>query len=530
MGPRTDIYSLGLLLYEMVTGSQAFTGETTIAVALKQIRDAPKRPSEIVPSLPLQLEAVVLKCLRKNSESRFRSVSELDAALKKCERNNADDLRGAAFRTHPLVHSGIQKGHAAFSYLISFAGEVQRASLDLKRIVSPRYQELAPLRRAWELRTRERIRSAQAAAILCVIFVSATVVFGLATSHKIHHEQTATEATDRLSLPSPESSTLKEPSLNGVPSPDLVPAADTREVTNRGDVDLNLNADHAPDDASLSSGVTPTNDTLESRPTLVEPLENPKEQARILPPLPAKTSPAIRKIRVPLFASTSAQSATRETADIANEQTVAGSTPSLTTVSIGTAVSNQLKTEESEPASTGIYLEVGSFKDAKWADDAADRLTQLQAAVGINKNQVREIVQIAGDGFRVKIGTLQSVLQSAPELQRFLTRYAVVQGMQVAQTAACNRLHNIEQRLSRWLLITQDRVDSSRLAITHDFLATMLGTDRPTVSLAAGILQNKQIIEYTRGEVQILSRTKLEDCTCECYGVIQQYNREIGLK
>ena len=143
---------------------------------------------------------------------------------------------------------------------------------------------------------------------------------------------------------------------------------------------------------------------------------------------------------------------------------------------------------------------------------------------------MREIVQIAGDGFRVRIDALKNVLKSAPELQRILTRYAVVQGMQFAQTAACNRLHNIEQRLARWLLITQDRVDSPTLAITHDFLATMLGTDRPTVSLAAGILQNKQIIEYTRGEVQILSRTKLEDCTCECYGVIQQYNREIGLK
>jgi len=154
----------------------------------------------------------------------------------------------------------------------------------------------------------------------------------------------------------------------------------------------------------------------------------------------------------------------------------------------------------------------------------------IQAAVGIDKNQVREIVQIAGDGFRVRIDALQSVLQSAPGLQRVLARYAVVQGMQFAQTAACNRLHNIEQRLARWLLITQDRVDSATLAITHDFLATMLGTDRPTVSLAAGILQNKQIIEYTRGAVQILSRTKLEDCTCECYGVIQQYNREIGLK
>ena len=143
---------------------------------------------------------------------------------------------------------------------------------------------------------------------------------------------------------------------------------------------------------------------------------------------------------------------------------------------------------------------------------------------------MREIVQIAGDGFRVKIGALKNVLESAPELQRTLTRYAVVQGMQFAQTAACNRLHNIEQRLARWLLITQDRVDSATLAITHDFLATMLGTDRPTVSLAAGILLKKQIIEYTRGAVQILSRTKLEECTCECYGVIQQYNREIGLK
>jgi len=100
----------------------------------------------------------------------------------------------------------------------------------------------------------------------------------------------------------------------------------------------------------------------------------------------------------------------------------------------------------------------------------------------------------------------------------------------LARRAACNRLHNIEQRLARWLLITQDRVDSPTLAITHDFLATMLGTERPSVSLAAGVLQNKQIIEYTRGAVQILSRTKLEACACECYEVIQQYNREIGLK
>ena len=111
-----------------------------------------------------------------------------------------------------------------------------------------------------------------------------------------------------------------------------------------------------------------------------------------------------------------------------------------------------------------------------------------------------------------------------------LSRYAAIQGMQVAQTAACNRLHDIGQRLARWLLMTQDRVDSGSLPITHDFLATMLGTDRPTVSLAAGVLQRKGLIEYTRGAVKIVNRNKLEDSACECYGVIQHYNGDLGLK
>ena len=182
---------------------------------------------------------------------------------------------------------------------------------------------------------------------------------------------------------------------------------------------------------------------------------------------------------------------------------------------------------------TGMVSLVIATEDGKTVEVGEvgrEGFSGIQAAVGINSNQVREVVQIAGDGFRVKLGALKSVLQAAPGLQRLLTRYAVVQGMQFAQTAACNRLHNIDQRLARWLLITQDRVESPKLAITHDFLATMLGTDRPSLSLAVGMLQNKRIIKHTRGAVQILSRPKLEDCACECYGVIQQYNHEIGLK
>ncbi len=156
--------------------------------------------------------------------------------------------------------------------------------------------------------------------------------------------------------------------------------------------------------------------------------------------------------------------------------------------------------------------------------------TGIPAAVGLSRSPLQAVVQITGDGFRVEVAALQNILASTPHLQLMLSRYAVVQGMQVAQTAACNRLHDIRERLARWLLMTQDRMDSESLPITHDFLATMLGTDRPSVTMAAGVLQKKKLIEYTRGAVKIVNRKKLEASACECYGIMQQYNGELGLK
>jgi CRP-like cAMP-binding protein len=104
-------------------------------------------------------------------------------------------------------------------------------------------------------------------------------------------------------------------------------------------------------------------------------------------------------------------------------------------------------------------------------------VTGVAATVGLTISPLRQLVQIPGDGFRVKVSTLQNRLKSAPQLQMALSRYAVVQGMQVAQTAACNRLHDAGQRLARWLLMAADRAQSTSLPITHDFLATMLGTE-----------------------------------------------------
>ncbi len=181
----------------------------------------------------------------------------------------------------------------------------------------------------------------------------------------------------------------------------------------------------------------------------------------------------------------------------------------------------------------GLISLVVVMKDGRTAEAGIvgnEGFTGTLAAVGLSRSPLHAVVQITGDGFRVEVGALQNTLESAPRLQLTLSRYAAVRGMQVAQTAACNRLHDIGQRLARWLLMTQDRVHSGSLPITHDFLATMLGTDRPSVSEAAGVLQKKKLIAYTRGAVKIVNRKKLEKSACECYGVIQQYDGELGLK
>jgi CRP-like cAMP-binding protein len=181
----------------------------------------------------------------------------------------------------------------------------------------------------------------------------------------------------------------------------------------------------------------------------------------------------------------------------------------------------------------GLISFVVAMEDGKTAEAGVvgnEGFAGIPAAVGLSRSPLPAVVQISGDGFRVEVEALQKILESAPHLQLLLSRFAVVQGMQVAQTAACNRLHEIEQRLARWLLMAQDRVDSGVLPITHDFLATMLGTNRSSVSLAAATLRKKNLIRYTPGAVTIVNRKKLEALACECYGIMQQHNGHLGLR
>lgn len=153
----------------------------------------------------------------------------------------------------------------------------------------------------------------------------------------------------------------------------------------------------------------------------------------------------------------------------------------------------------------------------------------MSLTVGLLRATFRAIMQMSGSGLRIRSEVFQAILPCATRRSE-LTRFGLMQGMQVAQLAACNRLHEIDQRLARWLLMCQDRVDSPLLPLTHEFLAQMLGTGQPSVSLAAGALEAAGAIENMRGTVKVLNRKSLEQAACECYGVIQHSNGGLGLK
>ena len=182
---------------------------------------------------------------------------------------------------------------------------------------------------------------------------------------------------------------------------------------------------------------------------------------------------------------------------------------------------------------SGLISLVVATKEGKTVEVGvvgSEGLVGIAALVGLTRSPHRAIVQIEGDGLRLSVDDYRSRLSSGPHLQHIASFHAVIQGTQAAQSAACNRFHPVGQRLARWLLVMQDRVDNSCLHVTHDFLASMLGTERPSISLAAGILQKKGTIEYPRGAVRIINRKRLEATACECYAVMQQFNGPIGLR
>jgi Crp-like helix-turn-helix domain len=134
---------------------------------------------------------------------------------------------------------------------------------------------------------------------------------------------------------------------------------------------------------------------------------------------------------------------------------------------------------------------------------------------------VRAIVQVAGHALRIDAAVFLEWCERNRAAQMLVDRYTQALFGQIAQAAACNRLHSSEERLSRWLLMSQDRIGADQFMITQEFLGQMLGARRSTVSVSAGILQRAGIIKHARGHVTIVNREQLEEVSCECYAVIK---------
>ncbi len=171
---------------------------------------------------------------------------------------------------------------------------------------------------------------------------------------------------------------------------------------------------------------------------------------------------------------------------------------------------------------TGASVEVGLV--------GREGFIGYQPLLGMKSAPNSAITQVPGDSLRINSENLKKEFDRGGRLQAVLHRQIQAQIVQMSQGAACNRLHEVNERLARWLLMMHDRAESDKLPLTHEFLSQMLGANRATVSLTAGIFQQAGLIRYTRGTVTILNREGLEDLACECYGVVKaEFDQSFGL-
>jgi hypothetical protein len=146
--------------------------------------------------------------------------------------------------------------------------------------------------------------------------------------------------------------------------------------------------------------------------------------------------------------------------------------------------------------------------------------------LGVNSARLRGVVQGSGTALRLSASQLQRELKQSVALRGTLKRYLFVLLAQLAQTTACTRFHEIKARLARWLLLTHDRAHADHFHLTHQYLADMLGVQRSAITIAAGALQRRKLIRYSRGDIRILDRRGLEAASCECYqAVVDDYRR-----
>jgi len=182
-----------------------------------------------------------------------------------------------------------------------------------------------------------------------------------------------------------------------------------------------------------------------------------------------------------------------------------------------------------EPITTHYFINRGVVSLLKRMEDGRaveigvmgiEALTTPELLLGVNAPLFEAMVHVPGTGFAISRARLKDFFQETHRLSAVVLAYVHAAASQIAQTAACNRLHPLERRVSRWLLVAHDSARSDRFALTHEFLAEMLGVQRPRISVCMKKMQDAGLLDYFRGQLTIIDRARLELQSCECYRTI----------
>jgi len=381
IGPCTDIYALGLVLYEMITGVQAFQGDTPVAIALKQIREYPKHPRNIIPNLSHPIEAAILKCLQKDPAKRFQSASELQVALVKAARARAVP----AWRV--TVEQDLGKVENLVGQGVRYC--IESASAYLKR---------------QDLRVLARIRTEPATAFVASVLLGSAISVALYGNGKTNANNTPAAYQSGASQSSLSS---KAPASGSVSPVDQTLGPNPLGVLTSHDVDLRQDSRVVLD--NLQSVVAKPLPNEVASVTVA----SAKLPSQTLRPVKGKETPARmshRKTQTDEPISSRSESPT-DSAQLQTPQLVETSQPAAPEAATNLSLSNVVfpdlahvpVTSASAPISgtksSAVFIEVGSFKDETWAKTAAEKLTEL----GFHAVVIHKAVLWA-QSYRVEVG------------------------------------------------------------------------------------------------------------------------------